>query len=282
MLTPERPREVGLVPAGEQLGHVPEVAQPVVDRRGREHEDGLRPLRVVEQVVEPVVAGGLDAVVLAAAPARIAEVVRLVDDHDVGQLRDAPEALRKVALATEVGVAEDGEVAEVRAAADAADVRQPFAQVRLPDALLRCLRREQHDALALVQDEPLDQHQAHERLAETDAIAEERAAVLARDLHERPVGLLLIAVDAREHLRAGLVPLGRGQLVATEELLQRLRVDVERRVQARVPRDGLDDRVGHFGRLVPVRLEPLLELSDFARALDLDVELDVLREARGA
>ena len=32
--------------------------------------------------------------------------------------------------------------------------------------------------------------------------------------------------------------------------------------------------------LVPVRLEPLLELRDLARALDLDVELDVLGEAR--
>ena len=79
-------------------------------------------------------------------------MVRLIDDHDVGELGDAPEPLREVALAAEVGVAEDGEVAEVGVTADAADVRQPLAQVRLPDALLGRLRREQHHALAFVQD----------------------------------------------------------------------------------------------------------------------------------
>ena len=258
---------------------MPEVAQPVVDRRRREHEERLRPHRVVEQVVELVVARRLVLVRPRRARPGIAEVVGLVDDHDVGELGDPPEPLREVALAAEVGVAEDGEVAEVGAAADAADVRQPLAQVRLPDALLRRLRSEQHDALALVQDEALDQHQPDEGLAETDAVAEECAAVLARDLHQRPVGLLLVAVELREHLRAGLVPLGRGQLVAAEELLQRLRVDVERRVEARVALDGLDDRVGDVRRLVPVRLEPLLELGDLARALDLDVQFDVLGQA---
>ena len=93
----------------------------------------------------------------------------------------------KSPFAAEVGVAEDGEVAEVGAAADTADVGQPVAQMRLPDRLLRRLRREEHDALALVEDEPLDEHQADEGLAETDAVAEERAAVLAGDLHQRPV-----------------------------------------------------------------------------------------------
>ena len=35
---PERAGEVGLVASGEQLGHVPEVAQPVVDRCCGKHE----------------------------------------------------------------------------------------------------------------------------------------------------------------------------------------------------------------------------------------------------
>ena len=68
--------------------------------------------------------------------------------------------------------------------------------------------------------------------------------------------------------------------MAAEELLQRLRVHVERRVQARVPRDRLDDCVGYLGGLVPVGFEPLLELCDFTSTLDLDVEFDVLGEAR--
>ena len=40
--------------------------------------------------------------------------------------------------------------------------------------------------------------------------------MLAGNLHERPVGLLLIAVDPGKHLRASFIPLGRSQLVAAE------------------------------------------------------------------
>ena len=103
----------------------------------------------------------------------------------------------EVALASEIGVAEDGQVAEVRAAADTADVRKPLPQVRLPYPLLGGLRCEQHDTPALVKDESLDQHQADEGLAKTHAVTEERTAVLPGDLHERPVRLLLIAVEVR-------------------------------------------------------------------------------------
>ena len=68
-----------------------------------------------------------------------------------------------------------------------------------------------------------------------------------------------------------LVPLGRGQLVSPEELLQGLCVDLEWGIQVRMARDRLDDGLGDPARLVPVRLEPLLELRDFAGALDLYV-----------
>ena len=183
-------------------------------------------------------------------------MVRFVDHHDVCKLGDAPESLREVTRAAKVRVAEDREVAEVRVPTDAADVRQPLAQVRFPHALLRRLGREEHHALPFVQHQPLDQHQADEGLAEAHAVAQERAAMLAGNLHERPVGLLLIAVDPGKHLRAGFIPLGRRQLVAAEVLLQRLGVHIERRIAVRVARDGLDDRVGDLGRLVPVRLEP--------------------------
>ena len=187
----------------------------------------LGAFRVVEQLEQAVVARRFGSLVGVALPARIAEVVRLVDDDDVGEFRDAAETLREVPLASEVGVAEDGQVAEVRATADAADVRKPSTQMGLPHALLGSLRCEQHDTLALVKDEPFDQHQTDEGLAKTHAVTEERPAVLPGDLHERPVRLLLIAIEVREHARARLVPLGRGQLVPPEELLQGLRVDVE-------------------------------------------------------
>ena len=50
---------------------------------------------------------------------------------------------------------------------------------------------------------------------------------------------MLIAVDPGKHLRAGFIPLGRSQLVAAEIFLQRLGVDIERRVAVRVARDDL-------------------------------------------
>ena len=276
----QRAGEVRLVPAREQLGHVPKVAQPVVDRRGGEHEKGLRPLRVVEQVVEAVVARWFRVRLPTAPCPGVAEVVRLVDHHDVRKLGDAPESLREVALAAEVRVAEDRKVAEVRVPTDAADVRQPLAQVGFPDALLRRLGSEEHYTLPFVQHQPLDQHQADKGLAEANPVAQERSAMLAGNFHERSVGLLLIAVDTGKHLRAGFIPLGRRQLVAAEVLLQRLRVDIKRRIAVRVARDGLNDRISDLDRLVPVRLEPLLKLGNLACALDLDIELDVLRKTR--
>ena len=136
--------------------------------------------------------------------------------------------------------------------------------MRLPDRLLRRLRREEHDPLALVQDQPLDEHQPDEGLAQTNAVAEERAAVLAGDLHQRPVGLLLIAIELREHCGAGLVPLASGDLVSTEELVERLRVNLERRVLANVALDDVEDLSGDVLARVPVLLEPLLELGDLA------------------
>src|SRR4051812_32793157 len=116
----------------------------------------------------------------------------LVDDHDVRQLRDPFEASREVATATEIGVREDGEVAEVPGRP--ADVWYVLAQMGLPYRFPRGLRRKQHDVLAFMHYEALDKHQSDEGLAQADAIAEECATVLAGDLHQRPVTLLLIAV----------------------------------------------------------------------------------------
>ena len=150
----------------------------------------------------------------------------------------------------------------------------------LPYPLFGGLRCEQRDTLALVKDEPLDQHQADEGLAQAHPVTEECTAVLPGDLHERPVRLLLIAVEVREHARPCLVPLCRGQLVPPEELLQGLRVDVEWRIQVRMAGDRFDDSLGDVSRFVPMYLEPFLELRDLARTLNLDIQLDILRETR--
>ena len=98
-------------------------AQPIVDWRSGEHEKGLLADAIVEQVEETVVARGVASPGLVRLAARIPEVVGLVDDDSIGKLRDTHEALGEIALTVEVGVAEDGEVAEVRVAAHAADMR---------------------------------------------------------------------------------------------------------------------------------------------------------------
>src|SRR2546428_7806197 len=100
-----------------------EVAQPIVDGRGGQHIEGLRPRRAAQEIVELVVARWLGPVVSVTPASWIAEVVGLVDHHHVGELGYSPEPLREVTLAAEVRVAEDGEVAEVRVSADTANVR---------------------------------------------------------------------------------------------------------------------------------------------------------------
>lgn len=64
-----------------------------------------------------------------------------------------------------------------------------------------------------------------------------------------------------------------------EKLLQRLSVYVEGRVKADVTGDGLDNRLGDVYRLIPMSLEPFLQLRYLTCALDLNVEFDVLGQA---
>ena len=288
--------EEGLVASGEQFGHVPEVGQTVVDRRGGEQEHQLGPDRAVQHVeqtpvaraaVLPVVVGSGPAAEAASAvggvvasAAAVAEMVGLIDDHRVGQVGDAPEPLREVVASAEVGVAEHAEAGEVRPAADAANMGQPPAQMRLPNALAGRLGSEQHHPLVLVQHEPLDQHQPHERLAQAHPVAQEGPAVLAADLHQRPVRLLLVAIELAEHARLRLVPLPRCELSAPEELVQRPGIHVERRELGGVAGDGPQHVGGDVLRRGPVRLEPVLELGDIPAALHLDVQLHISGQPR--
>src|SRR6266550_2830354 len=98
-----------------------------------------------------------------------------------------PEAVGEVATACKVSVAKDCQIAEVNGPAHAADVRQVSAEMWLPDSFLGTLWSEEHHALAIVQDEPLDQHQPDERLTQAYAVAEKSASVLASDVQQRPI-----------------------------------------------------------------------------------------------
>ena len=69
-------------------------------------------------------------------------------------------------------------------------------------------------------------------------------------------------------------------LVAFKKLLESLAVNVKGRVRVCMPGNQLNDIVGDFLPVIPVMLEPLLELRDLRSAFDLDVELYVFGEPR--
>src|ERR1700741_299364 len=167
----EGPREVRFVPPAEKFGHVPEVAQSVVDRRCCEHEQRLRTNSTIQQVIEPVVSRPfvLFTINIALSPG-IPEVVCLINQDNVREFRYAPESFGEITFSVKVGMAEDSEVAKVSAATHAPDVRQPLPQMWLPDRLFFSFLCEKNDALALMQDEPFDKHKAHKAFSETDPI----------------------------------------------------------------------------------------------------------------
>jgi len=276
----QRGTEVVLLAPGEELDHVAQIVELVVDGRRREHEDLLGAVGGVDQVGKAPVAGG--AVLLRSLRPRIAEVVGLVNNDDVGQLLDPCQPGRIVAAAIEVGMIVDGQVAVV-ATAEAADVRKTGTEFAFPDVLARSFGHEQEDALAVVHDKPLDEHQADVSLAEADGIAEEGTTEAAADVEQVAVARSLVAVENRPHARAavvrpGLFPLLTGHGVAAEQFVQGLGVALEGRGLADVALDRLQDlRRDVFG-LFPVSLKPVLQDGHFVA--DLDVEFDVLGDAR--
>ncbi len=222
-------RRAVLLPAHEQFGHVPEIVQRVVHRRGREQEHLLLAARAFDKVEQFPVAGRTAAVF--ARVAGIAEMVCLVDDDDIGQFLDALEVVLECFLEPKIGMVEDDQAAE-HARAGASDMRQVVAKLPFPNIHPGRLGDEQRHALAVVHHQPLDDHQADERLAQAHAVAQERAAELPGDLHQGVVALLLVMVQNGVHagaavLRACRLPLVGGQAVAAAELVQRTDVDLE-------------------------------------------------------
>ena len=68
--------------------------------------------------------------------------------------------------------------------------------------------------------------------------------------------------------------------MTSEECVKRLRIHLERCELGRVPGHDRKNIVGDLLGGGPVLIEPMLELSYLPPALDLDVQLDVLRESR--
>ena len=255
----------------EQLDHVLEVSEPVVDGRGGEHEDLLYALGSFEQIVEPPVV--CERLGWPTPETGIAEMVGLINQDNVGHFLHAIQAVLVVAPAEEIGMVEDDQVAEV-----APEVPKIAPDVPFPDIVAPGFRDQQDHTLPVVHDKPLDQHQADERLAKPDAVAQEGTAVLRRDLQQGVVPLLLVAVQDGVHLRLRLFPFGNGHFVTAEELLERPRIDLERRVLADVPLKDPQDFWSDVLGVAPVSFVPLLEGGDWA-AGNLNVEFDVLGQA---
>src|SRR4051794_18907121 len=110
-------------------------------------------------------------------------------------------------------------------------------EVRFPNRLSARLRHNKGDLLALVDRETFEHHQADNRLAQADAIAEEGAVVFARDLQELAIAFSLIAIEQRPDLRLGALPIAGRDLAALEVLVQGLGPDLEGRERLNVPFD---------------------------------------------
>ena len=159
-----------------------------------------------------------------------------------------------------------------------------LAKLPFPNIHPGRLGDEQGHALAVVDHQPLDGHQADEGLAQAHAVAQERAAELLGDIHQGMVALLLVMVQDGVHvgaavLRACRLPLVGRQAVAAAELVEGAEVNLKGAVITGVPLDDLEDFRRYVLGVVPVLLVPLLEHAD-RRSGNLHVQLDVLRDAR--
>ena len=176
--------------------------------------------------------------------------------------------------AEQVGVIEDDQVAEI-----SAQIAEISSDVPLPDIIAGRLGDDQDHPLALVNHQPLNQHQADKGLAESDAVAKKGPAVLGGDLQQGVVPFLLILVEDGVHTGLALFPFPGGHLVTAEEFLQGLGIDLEWGIFPDVALDGSENfRRNVFG-LVPVLFIPFLK--DVNRATgDLNVQFDIFSEAR--
>ena len=105
-------------------------------------------------------------------------MVCFVDDDHIGQLLNTLEIILEFAE-PEIGMVEDHQAAE-HARAGAPHMAESGLKFSYPDVDSGRLGDEQRHPLAVVDHQPLDDHQADERLAQAHAVAEESAATSCR------------------------------------------------------------------------------------------------------
>jgi len=227
----------------------------IVYRRGGEEKEPLRPPGD-EEFTQPPVARRI-ALALA-RDAGIPEVVRFINDHDVGIAQGQLQPAEKFrVLPLEVGVIEDAQVFKA-----AVQVRQSARDLRLPHVLACSLRRKEDDALALVRDHALDHHQADEGLSQAHAVAQKCAAELVRDTDEIFVGVLLVAGEDGKDFRLLPIPCVRREPAPAEEFMQRLEPDLERRARVGVAFQRAEDVGRDVVGILPMALIPFLQEPD--------------------
>ena len=157
-----------VVPLGDEGDLVLEVGEPVVDRRGREHEDAGLDAFLDDAPHQPVIAG------LAVVVGRlVAEVVGLVDDDEVVV---APVDMSEVDVAGHAAVA--GQVGVVEhVVIEAVGGEKVAAVVRLVECpVVAQSLGHQHQHAVVAKFVVFDDGERLERFAEADAVGDDAAA----------------------------------------------------------------------------------------------------------
>src|ERR1700694_2991225 len=162
--------EIVCLSMSEQLHHMLQVVESVIDRRRCQHEHRF-PL------------GDLEHATIARRPglafalySGIPKVMRFIDENYVSSLPDIIQPFL-VTTAVEVCMTEDLQIRE-----GTAEVRQIPLKHTFPHRLSGSLGNEQRHPLAIMFDKPLYQHQPNECFAQADAITEKCSFVFRSDL----------------------------------------------------------------------------------------------------
>ena len=279
------PRGVALV--GEfQL--VSEIGKAVIDRRRRQHQHLGRNAAADHLVHEPRIAVHLDgAVLILLRMSAVAEIMRLVDDHQAVVLpvdHRKIDAVRLSGPTRKVGMVENGVAEPVRHQRIVAVI----GAVGVP--VVRQLLGTQHQYALVPLLVILDDGEGRKGLAESDRISEDASVELLKLVDDRKRGVLLEVVkhvpdlrllEADRIVRENILVDVLNEL--GEDIVERQVIHEFRRILAiRGGNRGQDlvRDVLHLLRIVPDRIERRKELPCFRRTLLDDEVRDVVTAFR--
>jgi hypothetical protein len=131
--------------------------------------------------------------------ARVAEMVRFIDDYCISHFLDTIKAVKEIAASSQIRVVEDDEVAEI-ATLYASKMRKISLQITFPHISTGGLGNQQDHTFSLMFDQPLNEHEPDKSFAQAYTIADEGSAILATELYKSLIALFLILVQNGIHL----------------------------------------------------------------------------------